>query len=391
MQPKILVASDSVKSAETARNVLVDEFENICVSGAPDKHTEDFDAFEPDVLILAFESIASAERYYLGIHRLSSLPYAKPHRTILLCSKDNVRQAYALCKKGHFDDYVLFWPLTYDAPRVAMSVHLAATALKNPSDIRDLKNEIGKHVATIGELEGVLQRRGSSIAQHTARITDKIASEDMNLRSRITELSGEVQSPGFGLSPTQVALIAQSLDRLCDDGIIPGLQAIAETTTPLNTEIRALQQELAPQFGSLHRLQELTSLPPSILAVDDDVFQHRMLRAVLAKESVELMCATTVAEAFSYLQRFRPDLILMDYDMPDCKGTEVVARLRATPTFSSVPIIMLTGYSGITVVRECLAAGANDFVVKPFDQSVLIEKIGNQLPPDSRFNRKAVH
>src|SRR5262249_42596213 len=61
---------------------------------------------------------------------------SKPHHTILLCNKDDVTAAYELCKKGIFDDYILFWPMTNDVYRLCMSVRHALCGQIMRSSVR---------------------------------------------------------------------------------------------------------------------------------------------------------------------------------------------------------------------------------------------------------------
>ncbi len=65
--------------------------------------------------MLAFERLDKAQCYGLGLCRY-------PHRTVILCSKDEVHAVFELCKQAQFDDYVLYWPHSQDGSRLAMSV-----------------------------------------------------------------------------------------------------------------------------------------------------------------------------------------------------------------------------------------------------------------------------
>ena len=79
----------------------------------------------------------------------------------------------------------------------------------------------------------------------------------------------------------------------------------------------------------------------------------------------------------------RPDLILMDFQMPGINGVETTRRLRAIGSLASVPVIMLTGNSDGNAVVESIKAGACDFIVKPFDKDTLLAKIARVLGADS--------
>lgn len=78
------------------------EFDNLAISTDPDKAVEDFEAHCPAVLVLAFTSLAKAQAYYLGLYRLSTQAHTMAHRTVILCSKGELEQVYALCKKGYY-------------------------------------------------------------------------------------------------------------------------------------------------------------------------------------------------------------------------------------------------------------------------------------------------
>ena len=124
-QTRVLVAGDIVSDVAMVAELLQDEFDNVHTSVDEGRIAADFEAQRPDVLVLAFNGLERAERYYLGLFRHSRLIHEHPHRTLILCNKDDVRRAYELCRKEYFDDYVLFWPMVHDAHRLCMSVLLA--------------------------------------------------------------------------------------------------------------------------------------------------------------------------------------------------------------------------------------------------------------------------
>ena len=122
----ILIASNSATDATLVKKLLNDEFEHVFMSTHPDEAPEDFDRTQPDVLILAFGSLEKSKRYNLGLFRQSKEIHRKPHRTIILCNKEEVQRAYELCRDEIFDDYILFWPQAHDAPSTAGATPLGA-------------------------------------------------------------------------------------------------------------------------------------------------------------------------------------------------------------------------------------------------------------------------
>ncbi len=113
----------------------------------------------------------------------------------------------------------------------------------------------------------------------------------------------------------------------------------------------------------------------SILVVDDDDFQHKIVELVLGQLHYQLAFAFSGEDAIRFLQLNSVDLILMDVQMPGLGGLEATRRLRSMTNLAHVPILMATGESDDLVLAQCLKAGAADFVLKPFDRTILPAKV----------------
>jgi CheY-like chemotaxis protein len=118
---------------------------------------------------------------------------------------------------------------------------------------------------------------------------------------------------------------------------------------------------------------------PTIMVVDDDGFQHKIVRHILKGKGYQLVFARSGIEALNLLHKGRPDLILMDIAIPHMDGLEVTRRVKGVLRFSTIPIIMITGNSEEDIVTQCLKAGAIDFMVKPIGGEALIAKIARVL------------
>ncbi len=116
-----------------------------------------------------------------------------------------------------------------------------------------------------------------------------------------------------------------------------------------------------------------------ILVADDSVTIQKVVELTFSKEDVVLIQARSGEEAIRKAREGRPDLVLLDLVMPDKSGYEVCTALRAEPTLSTIPIILLTGTFEAFDRDEGLRAGANDFVTKPFESQVLISKVKQLL------------
>jgi CheY-like chemotaxis protein len=120
-------------------------------------------------------------------------------------------------------------------------------------------------------------------------------------------------------------------------------------------------------------------MPPTILVVEDDDFQRRLLAQVLESENYRTRFAASGAEALNCLSRLRPDLILMDLHIPDVDGMEVMRHCKTTPQLAGIPVIMITGSAELETVLKSREVGAADSIVKPFERSTLLAKVGRIL------------
>ena len=118
-----------------------------------------------------------------------------------------------------------------------------------------------------------------------------------------------------------------------------------------------------------------------ILVVDDDAMGRRVLAQLLNAAGYNCRVSTDGSEALEAIHARPPSVLLLDFDMPGLNGAEVLQRLRSDPdpTIAQIPAIMLTAHGSEQSEVSCLQAGANDFVTKPVNASVLRARIETQL------------
>ena len=118
---------------------------------------------------------------------------------------------------------------------------------------------------------------------------------------------------------------------------------------------------------------------PLVLVVEDDVANRTLLERVLEREGYRTATAGDGEAALLAVGEHAPDLILLDIGLPRMDGYEVTRRLRSHLRTLTVPIILLTGRSGLEDVVEGLDAGADDFLSKPFRQPELLARMRSAL------------
>jgi two-component system, cell cycle response regulator DivK len=115
----------------------------------------------------------------------------------------------------------------------------------------------------------------------------------------------------------------------------------------------------------------------SILIVDDNAISLRLCRDLLQAYGYETSEATDGPEAIEMLHARRPDLVLLDIQLPNMSGLDVIRSIRSDPDLSSLPVAALTAF-GLSNERDaCLEAGCDAYLAKPFRLGDLLDIVEN--------------
>jgi two-component system, cell cycle response regulator DivK len=117
-----------------------------------------------------------------------------------------------------------------------------------------------------------------------------------------------------------------------------------------------------------------------ILVVEDHEDNRQILRDLLGNAGYQMIEAETGEDGLAAAAAHKPDLILMDIQLPGLDGYEATRRLKADPTLSSIPIIVVTSYALSGDDAKARAAGCDAYVTKPFSPRQLLAKIKEYLP-----------
>jgi len=120
--------------------------------------------------------------------------------------------------------------------------------------------------------------------------------------------------------------------------------------------------------------------PESILAIDDNPANLKLIRVLLSGEGFEIRTAADAEAALVLLQTHHPQLILMDLQLPGMDGLELTRRLKASPQTRAICIVALTAYAMKGDEEKARAAGCDGYITKPIDTRTLPSVIRSFLP-----------
>ena len=122
-----------------------------------------------------------------------------------------------------------------------------------------------------------------------------------------------------------------------------------------------------------------------ILLVEDNPVNRRLAVFLLRAHGYEVREATTALEALEMLERERPDLIVMDIQLPGMDGLEVTRKIKAQPATADIPVIAVTSYAMKGDREKALAAGCVGYVTKPIDKNIFIQEVAARLGAKSKI------
>lgn len=115
-----------------------------------------------------------------------------------------------------------------------------------------------------------------------------------------------------------------------------------------------------------------------IVMVDDEPVNLELAENAL-KDSYKLTKLISGAQLLTFLARVKPDMILLDVQMPEMDGYEVIERINSDPRTKNIPVIFLTGQDGTESEKKGFMLGAKDFIRKPFDNEIMKARIRSQM------------
>ncbi len=167
----------------------------------------------------------------------------------------------------------------------------------------------------------------------------------------------------------------QTIIRCFDSGRLKGFRVPGSKfrRIPRQNLIKFMRENSIP-------LDNLDSGKKKVLVVDDDAEIVELISDILTRDGrFDIRTASSGYEAGMATQQFRPDLILLDYMLPDVNGNVVCQTIRSNPEFENTRIIIVSGVIKQEEIDQLLRSGAENFIRKPFTIAELTEKVDAAL------------
>jgi class 3 adenylate cyclase len=157
------------------------------------------------------------------------------------------------------------------------------------------------------------------------------------------------------------------------DGTDPAAIEISAPARMVESLLKAVRPVTAKEA-------DLVAVQPSrILVVDDNASNRDLLTRRLQRQGHTVLQAEDGAGALATVEKEALDLVLLDLMMPGLSGYDVLALLKSDPRFREIPVIMISALTELDSIVRCIEAGADDYLAKPFDPTLLRARVGSSL------------
>jgi adenylate cyclase len=157
------------------------------------------------------------------------------------------------------------------------------------------------------------------------------------------------------------------------DGTGPAATEIGSPARMVESLLKAVRP-IAAKEADLAAVQ-----PSRILVVDDNASNRDLLSRRLQRQGHTVLRAEDGTIALALVEKEAFDLVLLDLMMPGISGYDVLALLKSDPRFREIPVIMISALSELDSIVRCIEAGADDYLAKPFDPTLLRARVGSSL------------
>lgn len=358
---RILLIVDKVDEAKDLTHILRNDFAKYITTAFSHEAANYYRMIKPDLLMVSCDEIASSQHVIEQINAAIA-PQTIPY-TLLLTQSCETEEALSLLKKQIVNSFVSDRPL-YEPYSVIASV---SYGLNDVLKYRALNTELTRLNRCIDDMFELGDKRLQEIMSSSISYTADLSSE-------LDQLHNDIQVASKPDGQLDSGFVNSRLKSLNEEKVMFRGKELEAKLHQQRKFYQATKQEYEAHLSELS-IQCEEQEKVNALLIDDDEFYREAMITMVEETNINVFGVEGSHEGLRCLHDFTPDVILLDYEMPELNGIQVLERLKEDEQTSAIPVIMLTGFNSRDIVKDSITSGASDFIVKPGSLDVLTEKI----------------
>jgi CheY-like chemotaxis protein len=364
----ILLVTTNVEEIKSVSNMIKRQFPFFFIVKTEEDALKIIIEKNIDVLLMGLNSLQENEIFYL--HLLSAKKNIEKiiYRKIVLCSRDELREAFAICNKDVFDDYFVIRPL-YDPYHILLRLRFirrvrdnqTANPMSRPS-INDLSNYFDKVASCQDSLDDLNK-------ESFEKLLGIVSSSMKQMKNQIVQ--------NRTLTDNNKQEIGSLIDTHTEKNLI---KQVSEHQSTSNASAHDVVKDIADiALLKKERLQNPETLPiesnSNILILEDDIASRDDIKLNLESAGYHAQTSGSAMHAIQMMQTWKPDIVLIDLTLPDMSPLFVISSIKNDPGMSHTRIIVLAKAGDKDNAQEAMKMGVNEIMRKPLDRDMLIYKI----------------
>ena len=193
-------------------------------------------------------------------------------------------------------------------------------------------------------------------------------------------------------SKAQKEEVVEAEEATCEETTVESIESVESVESEIQTELASLSDDMNESASTTisekatseedkkgEAATEAEARKTVILSVDDSPTIRKLVSLTLTKAGYEVISAADGEEALAILANTLPDLVLSDINMPKMGGYKLCSEIKKDDRTSHIPVVMLSGRDGLFDKMRGSLNGCDDFISKPFESHVLLEKVQQNL------------
>jgi len=202
-----------------------------------------------------------------------------------------------------------------------------------------------------------------------------VRSSEHAVAVQVDSLAGSREIVVKGLGPQFAGVHGISGATILGDGRVVVILDLLATIRVLHAHLQSqLQPRLASRVATEAEVE--ADRPTLVMVVDDSVTVRKVTSRLLERNGMNVLTAKDGVDAIAQLQEHKPDIMLLDIEMPRMDGFEVATLVRHDERLKDLPIIMITSRTGEKHYERAMTIGVNEYLGKPYQESLLLDAIG---------------